>query len=256
MLDRTERFSIEQPKKEVPLKTSHDKMDLVELPKFINFGCDMGLLGDPDNFEPMSPKPDVPPKQKASLSDEEKNKDMAKTLTVQLEWAAQEEKLDSKDEDASDITPIAPAEEAKPIEKDTSPLEEKTVKETEVKVAQRKPSVQEKPEEKRPESRGKKNWGVLRKSLSKVRCIMVYNGGQLFSFSLSKKLLMVYSQAADIRAHYPNSSSITNRIISSILFHLVTRKLLIKDKLWSTDKSVSKIACFNYYDPKNELICI
>ena len=166
------------------------------------------------------------------------------------------EKLDSKDEDASDITPIAPAEEAKPIEKDTSPLEEKTVKETEVKVAQRKPSVQEKPEEKRPESRGKKNWGVLRKSLSKVRCIMVYNGGQLFSFSLSKKLLMVYSQAADIRAHNPNSSSITNLIISSILFHLVTRKLLIKDKLWSTDKSVSKIACFNYYDPKNELICI
>ena len=244
MLDRTERFSIEQPKKEVGLKTSHDKMDLVELPKFINFGCDMGLLGDPDNFEPMSPRPDIPPKQKASLSDEEKNKDMAKKLTVQLEWAAQEERNDSKDEDASNIAPVAPSEEAKPIERESSPLEEKTTKETEVKVAQRKPSAQEKPEEKRPESRGKKNWGVLRKSLSKVRSIMDYNGGQLFSFSLSMKLLMVYSQAADIRAHYPNSSSITNCIISSILFHLVTRKLIIKNMFWSTDKSVSKDRMF------------
>ena len=58
----------------------------------------------------------------------------------------------------------------------------KEVKETEVKVVQRKPSVQEKPIEKRPENRGKKNWAALRKSISQVRCIMHIFGRQLFSF--------------------------------------------------------------------------
>ena len=157
-------------------------MDLVELPKFINFGCDMGLLGDPDNFEPMSPKPDVPPKQKASISDEEKNKDIAKELTVHVELAAKQDEFEGKEEDAAENVSATPAEEVKPIEKAASPIKEEVIKEPDVKVAQRKPSVQEKPKESRPESRGKKNWGVLKKSISQVRCIMPYNRWQLFAF--------------------------------------------------------------------------
>ena len=181
-MDRTERFSIEQPKKEVGMKTSHDKMDLVEIPKFINFGCDMGLLGEPDNIDPMSPKPDIPPKQKASSSDEEKAMDVAKQIAVQLEWAAKQEKDEAKKENAPEIAEKPVVEEVKPMEKAASPVKEEKVKEIEVKVVQRKPSIQEKPTEKRPENRGKKNWAALRKSISQVRCIMHIFGRQLFSF--------------------------------------------------------------------------
>ena len=177
-MDRTERLSLEQPKKEVPLKTSHDKMDLVELPKFINFGCDMGLLGDPDNFEPMSPKPDIPPKQKASTSDEDNIKDVAKEVEVQLEWAAKKKDIDAQEEEeAEQIAPSVQADEIKPSEKVVPTTTDKTAKETEVKVVERKPSV-----EKRPESRGKKNWTALRKSISQVRCIMHYVARQLLSY--------------------------------------------------------------------------
>ena len=55
---------IEEPKKVVALKASHDKQDLVELPKFINFACDQGLLGDPDNLMPMSPQEEIPKEEK------------------------------------------------------------------------------------------------------------------------------------------------------------------------------------------------
>ena len=176
-MDRTERLSVEQPKKEVPLKTSHDKMDLVELPKFINFGCDMGLLGDPDNFEPMSPKPDIPQKQKASSSDEDNNKEIAKELAIQLEWAAKKEKADAQEEEAENIAPEIQEEVIKPSEKAVSPTTNEKAETAEVKVVERKPSV-----EKRPESRGKKNWAALRKSISQVRCIMHYVGRKLLSF--------------------------------------------------------------------------
>ena len=52
------------------MKTSHDKQDLVELPKFINFACDMGLIGDPDNIRTMSPQAELPHEQKAPFSNE------------------------------------------------------------------------------------------------------------------------------------------------------------------------------------------
>ena len=65
----------------------------------------------------------------------------------------------------------------KPSEKAVSPTKNEKAETAEVKVVERKPSV-----EKRPESRGKKNWATLRKSISQVRCIMHYVGRKLLSF--------------------------------------------------------------------------
>lgn len=133
-MDRTERLAIEQPKKEVGLKTSHDKMDLVELPKFINFGCDMGLIGDPDTFEPMGPQPDLPPEHKASFSDEEKNKDVASELSVEVGWSPKEEATDIQQEVAEITTPALSVEEVKPATETVPPTSEETAKSSELTV--------------------------------------------------------------------------------------------------------------------------
>ena len=134
MTDRTERLAIEQPKKEVGLKTSHDKMDLVELPKFINFACDMGLIGDPDNFEPMSPQPGLPQKHKASLSDEEESKDIAKEISIEIGWSAKQEDTNIQPEVVEQTTPTLPIEKVKPAPETVPPVSEETAKSSEITV--------------------------------------------------------------------------------------------------------------------------
>ena len=132
MLDRTERLAIQQPKKEVGLKTSHDKMDLVEVPKFINFPCDMGLIGDPDDIESMGPQPGIPPKQKASLSDEEENKDIAKEISIEIGLSPKQEDTDILQEDAEKSAPTSSIEELKPTTKSASPIPEEMAKSEEI----------------------------------------------------------------------------------------------------------------------------
>ena len=145
MLDRTERFTIEHPKKDVGLKTSHDKQDLVELPKFINFACDMGLIADPDDIKSMSPKPDLPPQQKASVSDAETNKDRAKELSVEVGQLSEQEDIRKSEEPQKSL------------------------------VVEKKPSIQSKETDLKPEKKsGRHHWGTLKKSLSKVRCLIAF----------------------------------------------------------------------------------
>ena len=134
MIDRTERLAIEQPKKEVGLKTSHDKMDLVELPKFINFACDMGLIGDPDNFESIGPQPELPLKHKATLSDEEKTKDIAKEVSIEIGWSAKQEDADIQPEVVEKTTPALALEEAKPIAQTIPTASEETVKSSDMNI--------------------------------------------------------------------------------------------------------------------------
>ena len=139
----------EVPKKEVALKASHDKQDLVELPKFINFACDQGLLGDPDSIRPMSPKDPLPEVEKATSSTTDKTKGIAKETAVEVKLAAETE-------DVKVITPTDVQKEEKP-----EVLEEKVEvvapKEPEIKPPPRKPS----------------KWAVLRKSLSKVSWLIL-----------------------------------------------------------------------------------
>jgi hypothetical protein len=203
--ERTERFTIEEPKKAVALKDSHDKQDLVEIPKFINFACDMGLLGDPDNIRPMSPQAELPQEQEASLSEVEKTKDMAAEIPVEVGWSAQPE-------DVETISPISKPEEAKPASKIVVATTEETAKSIDLTVgfvpnketatsledteqspeqiaepsttktdSDKKPEVveqkpiipQEKPEIK-PEKKSSRHWATLKKSLSKVRWFITF----------------------------------------------------------------------------------
>lgn len=133
-MDRTERLVIEQPKKEVGLKTSHDKMDLVEVPKFINLACDMGLMGDPDNFEQMGPQPDLPPKHKASLSDEEENKGIAKEISIEIGWSAKQADTHIQPEVVEKDTATLSVEEVKPATETVPPVLEETAKSSEITV--------------------------------------------------------------------------------------------------------------------------
>ena len=88
----------EVPKKEVALKASHDKQDLVELPKFINFACDQGLLGDPDSIRPMSPKVPLPEGEKAALSTTDKTKGIAMETAIEVKVLAETEKEQKPEE--------------------------------------------------------------------------------------------------------------------------------------------------------------
>ena len=128
----------EVPKKEVALKASHDKQDLVELPKFINFACDQGLLGDPDSIRPMSPKVPLPEGEKAALSTSDKTKGIAMETAIEVKVLAETEK------------------EQKP---------EVLEKKEEV-VPQKEPEI-------KPPPRKASKWAVLRKSLSKVSWLII-----------------------------------------------------------------------------------
>ena len=52
--DFAERFYEDEPRQEFALKTSHDKEDLIEVPKFVNLPSDQGILTAEEGVEPLS----------------------------------------------------------------------------------------------------------------------------------------------------------------------------------------------------------
>ena len=92
----------------------------------------MGLIGDPDNINSMSPSPQPPPSENASISDAKNDTDVAKKHTVDI------------------------------LKDETKPAEV-VDKNDKVNIAKEKqPEIQTKPS-------GRHNWTKLKKAISKVR---------------------------------------------------------------------------------------
>ena len=126
----------------------------------------MGLIGDPDNINSMSPPPQPPPSEKASVSDAKNDTDVAKKYTVDI------------------------------LKDETKPATVQVVdKNDKVNITNEKqPEIQTKPS-------GRHNWTKLKKAISKVRgLIALYYwlvltlGGQRSNCEDSKRAFFVIIQ--------------------------------------------------------------
>ena len=150
----------------------------------------MGLIGDPDNINAMSPPPQPPPSEKASVSDAKNDTDVAKKYSVDI------------------------------LKDETKPTPSEVVdKNDKLNITnEKKPEIQTKPS-------GRHNWTKLKKAISKVRgLIALYNwlvltlGCQRSNCEDSKRVFF---------CHYPASITYQNEnFIKSYIWSTINQYIL------------------------------
>ena len=158
----------------------------------------MGLIGDPDNINTMSPPPQPPSSEKAAVSDTKKDTDVAKENSVNV----------LKDE-------------TKPVPADVVDKYDK------VNIANEKqPEIQTKPSDIIPEKKsGRHNWTKLKKAISKVRGLIASYYRLVLTLGCQRSNCQDYNRA--LFYHYPASITYQNEnFIKSYIWSTINQYIL------------------------------
>ena len=178
----------------------------------------MGLIGDPDNINSMSPPPQPPPPEKAAVSDAKKDTDVAKEYSVDI---------------LKDETKPAPAEVVDENDK--------------VNIANEKqPEIQTKPSDIKPEKKsGRHNWTKLKKSISKVRGLIALNYWLVLTLGCQRSNCQDYNRA--LFYHYPASITYRNEhFIKSYIWSTINQYILNMHEIIDLEIFIRKVRKLTY----------